>query len=303
MKSYSSQKTNLVALLNEAKSLYNMHRDGASVRVKNAITELVDLEKHLKNKYGFSLQNRDVLDVGVGQFLPQAHYFSINNRVTGIDLDVIAQGSNPLQFVRMLFSNGPRRTAKTIIRKLIGIDKIYRKELKEKLCVRDLPHIKVIRMDCSSLDFGDSSFDFVHSFSVLHSLPNPIAAVDGFVRILRPGGIAAISLHLYTSESGSLDPRAFTNRRNEIEDWKHLRSEYAGLVKPNAYVNKLRLHEWQKLFDKSMPDSEFILTPSRRKGIEDDLCSLISNGELKDYSKEELLTHRIQVLWQKPKEA
>jgi SAM-dependent methyltransferase len=51
------------------------------------------------------------------------------------------------------------------------------------------PGSRVVRADAESLCFRAASFDAVVLFGILHHLPDPMAAMDGVLRILRPGGI------------------------------------------------------------------------------------------------------------------
>ena len=48
-------------------------------------------------------------------------------------------------------------------------------------------------MDAENLDFPDASFDAVIAAFALFFLPDPARAMDGFHRVLRPGGIVAVS--------------------------------------------------------------------------------------------------------------
>jgi SAM-dependent methyltransferase len=299
MSSYSSQKTSPGALLREAFCLYQNHLVGTAQTVERAVSDLRSLERLLE-KYSFRLRHRDILDIGVGQFLPQMHYFSQHNRVVGIDFDVIVQGFNPAQYGKMLVLNGTRRTVKTITRKLLGIDRRYRICLKKQMQVSSLKKQTVLRMDVTKMTFPPESFDFIHSFSVLHSVRNPAVALIGMRRVLRPGGIMYLSFQLYTSESGSLDPRMLKNGLADLALWPHLRQRYTAELKPNAYTNRLRLNQWRDIFESELPGADILLTRSNRPGIEEDARDLVTRGELCDYSLEELLTHRVQILWKKP---
>jgi SAM-dependent methyltransferase len=298
MQSYTSQEAKFGGFAREALSLFRIHWRQAMERVESTLVTLREMEALLQDYAGFGLRDRDILDIGVGQFLTQIHYFALNNRAIGIDLDVIADGLNPLQYARMLLANGPRRTAKTLGRKLLGIDRRYLAEFKKQMGILSLTRPRVLQMDACKMTFADSSFDFVHSYSVFHHLPDPAAALDGIARVLRPGGVAYISLQLYTSASGFLDPRAFTSQRGQLAMWPHLRPECAGQIEPNAYVNKLRLHEWRKLFSTRCEGAKIIVTPSDWPGLEE-AEALLARGELKGYSIEELLSHRVQVIWKK----
>lgn len=300
--SYSSQRTNLNALLREVICLYRMHATSVPERVRATVGELRRVEAEIERRFAFPLRDRDVLDVGVGQLLPQARYFSRGNRVVGIDFDVIAQGPSLLPYLRMLVRNGPRRTVKTILRKLSGVDRRFRSEMERQLGSRLAPRLPVLHMDVCDMRFPDATFDFVHCFSVVHSLPDPGGALDEIARVLRPGGVAYLSLHLYTSETGSLDPRLFTSRRSEIPPWSHLRPMLADAIRPNAFLNRLRLAQWRALFAQHLPGSALVLTPASRPSGDEDARRLLERGELSGFSLEELLTHRVEVFWRKTSE-
>lgn len=54
---------------------------------------------------------------------------------------------------------------------------------------------RLTRGDAEHLPFADASFDAVYSFGVLHHTPDTAAAVNEVRRVLRPGGLAIISLY------------------------------------------------------------------------------------------------------------
>ena len=300
MSSYTSQSTSFADFLREVRSICITQKREVPAYVKRILDHLHEIEALLEEHYGFRLQDRNVLDIGTGQFLLQMYYFGLHNRVTGIDFDIIANGINPIQYFQMLKFNGLRRTIKTIGRKLLGIDRKHCAELMAQLDVTSLPRQSVQRMDACNLTFPDESFDFVHCLSVFHHLLDPASAIRGIVRILRPGGTVYISFHLYTSETGSLDPRVFTDRAKEVGLWMHLRPQYANQVHTSAYLNKLRLGQWRELFKTWMPGAILTLISDNRTGAKLDAEALQAAGELCEYELDELLTHRISVFWQKP---
>src|SRR5262245_44046478 len=69
------------------------------------------------------VRDLDVLVVGHGPQLVEARYFGRNNRVTGIDLDVVPVGFDLRAYASMLQRNGVGRVVKTVGRKLLGIDR------------------------------------------------------------------------------------------------------------------------------------------------------------------------------------
>jgi len=287
--------------MKEAIGLYRSHAYGTTARARACVEDFLHVQSVLSERLHFSLQNLDILEIGPGQFVSQMTCFSRCNRVVGIDLDVIVQGFAPRAYWQMLQVNGWRRTLKTIGRKVFGFDRAFARELRCQLGIMRLPRLQVLRMDVSEMDFPDQSFDFAYSRAVFHHLPDPHKALCEIVRVLRPGGAVYIALHPYTSETGCLDPRVYTDRRKEVRGWPHLRKELQNQVDQlNAYLNKLRISQWQELFLSAMPEAEFIVTPG------DPSCAvaaeaLHSQGELLDYSVEELAAGEFVALWQKPR--
>jgi SAM-dependent methyltransferase len=299
IRSYTSASGSILSFLREAKSLYGYYRQ-PSGRAWQAIQDIRRGETILKEHLDLELRGLDILEIGPGQFQAQIRYLAVNNRVVGIDLDVIPQGVSPLTYLKMLHTNGLRRTAKTLGRKLLGVDREFASELRREIGARRLTRPKVIQMDACQMSFSDESFDFVYARSVFHHLSDPIAALDGVVRVLRPSGAAYIVLHLYSSETGCLDPRIYTNRWTEVRGWPHLRPALrATLDHQNAYLNRLRLQEWRTIFDSKMPGAKYLMTQANSATFE--LArALQSQGELLDYSLEELTTSEFAVLWRKP---
>jgi SAM-dependent methyltransferase len=298
--SYSSQRSQVPSFIRESYNLYRRHSRDIKARVDAIVSNLRSVERLIKDRFGLELRNRSILDIGCGQYLTQLVFFSRFNRAVGIDWDVIPQSNNPLPYVSMLMANGARRTIKTVGRKLLGIDQRHRAEVMDQLKLKSLPKLAVHRMDACKMTFPDNSFDFVHSYSVFHHLRDPEAAVYEIVRVLKNGGVSYLSFHLFTSETGGLNFRTVRNEQGEVVRWPHLRSAFVGQVRSNAFLNKLRLHEWQKLFEKHMPESEVTLNRDSRPELQSEAESLVRNGELSGYSLEELLVHDVTILWRKP---
>jgi SAM-dependent methyltransferase len=299
MKSYTSQQTGMATLFAEAKNLYRSHSANVPERVQGQLREVQKFAHELESRWSLPVRNLDVLEIGPGPFLAQMTYFALNNRVTGIDLDVIAPGWNPSDYIKMMKCNGARRTIKTVGRKLLGIDRGYRTELKKQLSLSRLPDMKVLQMDVCKMRFPEDSFDLVYSRSVLHHVPQPGDAIREIRRVVKPGGIAYIGVHLYTSANGSLDLRIYTGMPDDFRYWPHLRPQLSQFLKPHAYVNKLRIKQWRELFEQNMPGSALMLDRSEHPELEEQARALQAKGELLDYTLEELLTHGFAAIWRK----
>lgn len=271
----------------------------AGAEVESVFRRIQGVEECIRQYYGVTIDDLDVLDIGSGQNLIELHKFSTKNRAIGIDFDVIAQGFDPKAFFNMWRCNGSQRVLKTLLRKCLGIDAAYAAEIRRRLGPRAASDLDIRQMDACELRFPDASFDFVHSYSVFHHLPDPGAGLRQIARVLKPAGVAYLSIHLYTSHSGSLDPRAMSVGKSLFEPWAHLRPLHAEKVRPNAYVNQLRLSEWRRLIEESFPKAMVILNPSDRTRIQQEAEELIAAGELASYSLEELVTHEVVIYWQK----
>jgi SAM-dependent methyltransferase len=267
-------------------------------RVTEAICEIQQVERRVVDAYGIQIQNLDVLELGPGQFPAQMTYLALHNRAIGADRDVIVQGFRPMQYVRMLRDNGPMRTAKTIGRKALGLDRRYRKELRRQLGVRRLPKLDIRRSGAANLTLEDRCVDFAYSRAVFQHLPDPGAVVRELVRVLRPGGVLYVSLQPYTSPTGCLDPRVLYGEiENELGLWPHLRPDLQDRVRPNAFINKFGLRDWQRLFSSINQKVRFLITPTDERYVSE-AAILKQKGHLQGYTVEELTAGALDVMFQ-----
>ena len=199
----------------------------------------------------------------------------------------------------MFRRNGSIRTLKTMGRKAMGYDRSLRREVERQgLTMDDDPTI--VTMDAAAMTFPDDSFDCVFSHSCFEHLSEPGDVIRQVARVLRPGGLAHVDAHLYTSDSGCHDVRIFGGRREPIPPWAHLRPQCRHLVQPNSYLNEIRLSQWKDLFSQHWPGVEFRLRPERDPAIQGALAPLRADGELKEYQDEELLSVYLVAEWVKP---
>ena len=283
MKTYTKSNKGL-AFLREAKILFSFANSSPDAQAAFLVEQMQKAERRVYDAAGLTLENLDVLVVGPGQKMREMIYLGIKNRVIGIDLDVIVGAFSVRTNVEMLRVNGPMRTVKTLVRKQLGLDRRFEEGLKRHLKIDRIPAPNLMQMDASKMSFPDASFDFVYSFSVFEHMPEPGKVVDEIVRVLRPGGVCYISLHMYTSLTGCHDLQVFAHEFDPPH-WPHLRPQLKSTVQPNAYLNEVRLPEWKQIFCERLPGVRFefdSVSPNRRDDMRRAMAQLQADGELKD---------------------
>jgi len=300
VKTYALSQRGVAGKISEFWHLYR-HKSGNIARqVASVVATAKEMEELARHWLGFSLTDRDLLEIGPGQQALRLKYFSRNNRVTAVDFDVVPHGLNPADYWQMLRRNGSKRVLKTVLRKAAGIDRACWRELETQVGSKLRDRLAVIQGDAQALPWPSQSFDFVYSFSVFEHLQDPARCLEEAIRVLRPGGGLCIATHLYSSDSGAHDPRTFFQRERRPALWAHLRPAHQHEVKPNAYCNKWRLSAWEELFSNLCPGIMFHDKGSDRTALALELKQLREQGELTDYNDRELLTFNLWGFWRKP---
>ncbi len=298
--SYADRRLGPLGRARELFYLWEDQRRDVPARARRLLSELDTNATAMEELLGSKLEGRDILVVGPGQQLLEMAYFAHRNHVTGIDLDVIPQHPSALEYLRMLRSNGGIRTLKTVGRKLTGFDRAFHQEVERQAGMPMPKDLNLVAMDAGAMTFPDRSFDCVYSHSCFEHLAEPAAVIRQIARVLRPGGLAYISVHLYTSDSGCHDTRIFAGRRSSIPSWSHLRPQFRDRVQPNAYLNEIRLDRWRALFSEHWQGADFRLLFDRDTERRQELPAIRALGELEGYSDEELLTVDLVAVWLKP---
>ena len=296
--SYSSgQRLGLSARLKEFARLYTYTKSSAVARAYETVAASQRMRSIVREHLDLELRGLKILDVGPGQMLRHMHCLAVDNDITGIDMDIIPQGLNPAVYLNMLRYNSATRVLKTLARKLLRVDARFETEMADQLGIPALKPLPVLRMDATHMTFADEHFDFVYSFSAFEHIDDPGAAMAEVRRVLKPGGAALISLHQYTSHSGSHDPELMYQDPITPPFWPHLRSSLAHSVHPSTYLNKLSLADWHSLFDKHFPGARILY--QQQESLVEPLARLREQGELSDYKDAELLAINVIGLWQK----
>jgi SAM-dependent methyltransferase len=256
-------------------------------------------EARIENKLGRPVEGLRILEIGPGQGMERGRYFGLKNEVIGIDLDVIPQGVEVGNYWGMLRENGIGRFMKTIGRKMI-LGRANATAWEKTIGQGKMQPPRVVHGDiCGALpDLGQ--FDLIISWSVFEHLPEPQAALNNVINLLRPGGVFYLSLHLYSSHNGHHDIRAFTGQENLLPLWGHLRPSTQHLISPSSYLNKWRLTRWRQLFQTVAPRPDEFLEKYDSAQKFASRLTVEEEAELDDYTEEELNTVDAIYLWQKP---
>ncbi|MEJ0005487.1 MAG: hypothetical protein WDM77_03645 [Steroidobacteraceae bacterium] len=118
--SYTATRLGFVGRVREALSLYKEHALDTPLKVAEHLKEMDETRASIEAALGQPLVGKTILEIGPGQQLRQARYFSAENHVVAIDLDEIATSFNPLALLRTLRVNGPVRFAKDVRAKAGG---------------------------------------------------------------------------------------------------------------------------------------------------------------------------------------
>lgn len=113
-----------------------------------------------------------------------------------------------------------------------------------KLAARHVPEAELLEADSAELDFPESSFDLITSFySLFHfEMEKQRRALAGFLRMLRPGGLAYFTLasREYTGEAEFSGTRKFAGM--ELPYYHVTPDAYRMLLEATGFAVKLMEH-------------------------------------------------------------
>ena len=253
--------------------------------------------QHLKKVFNVEWHDCKLLDIGCGQLLRNALIFGIDNKIVGIDVELPFRYPYVFDFFKTIRQSGMRRAAKTAVRQVLGMDRRFRRSLMRHLSASKLPDIEIHLMDAMNLEFADNSFDGVYSFSVFQYIASPDLAAQQIYKILKPGGVAYIQLHLYTSMGGSDHPLLRRNSK-KYPPWGHLRRSTPFYLKHGMNVNCWRLAMYKKMFESIFDQVHYVSNDGEQERARRFLKPSI-RAELNEYSEQELLTSTFTVLCRK----
>lgn len=238
-----------------------------------------------------------VLDLGCGLLQWQTILLhSLGARVSGVDMEYVRGDRRPDKYLRIWRSNGLERAVKTLF-----WDFAYRGRYRAALAA-SAPF--VLRFDgldlrqhtAERLPFADDSFDLVASHEVFEHIPDIAAAAGEVRRVLKPGGLAYINVHLYPSISGGHHvewkyPDEAPSQR--VPPWDHLRQRR--FAERPSWLNCLREPAYRAVFEQEF--EILVWEPSAWEGRA--LLTPDIRAELADFSEDELLKKGVIIVARK----
>lgn len=255
------------------------------------LTAREGFEKHLDRP----IKSARILEVGCGQrFIVTLLFHSLGAHVTGIDTDVVHPRMTPSVMLKIIRENGFERFVKTIARRWMFDREYYRIIGQEAKVHLEFDGLDIRCMSAYEMDFADAEFDYVYSNAVFEHIDNPEEAVKEVHRVMKPGGVASIGIHLYPSISGGHnlewhDPD--NDPSKTVPPWDHLRQN---LHPTHVYLNKCRERDYVELVGRY-----FTVVDSRSRYEGKQLLTPEVVAELPDYTEDELLKRSVRYILRK----
>lgn len=234
-----------------------------------------------------SFEGIRALDVGCGLLQWQTIMLhSLGAQVTGVDMEYVRSDRRPDKYLRIWQTNGLERAVKTAF-----WDFTYRGRYLKALAACSPFPLKTRQLDlrqhtAERLPFDDNIFDLVVSHEVFEHIKDVRAAACEIKRVLKPGGLAYINVHLFPSISGGHHVEwkyPDETPSQVVPAWDHLRQRK--FPEHPSWINELRERDYRPIFEDvfevlrweaSAYEGKALLTPEIR-------------AELADYSEDELL--------------
>jgi SAM-dependent methyltransferase len=270
------------------------NRDGFA---KVHYDDFVRIRTALERAWGGPTTGKTILEIGCGQWRGNVALFSaLGHQVIGIDPEL--PPLNAREYAEIARQHGAQRVLKTWLtekclrpRFLARLEKLLGQSLRG-------PAPKLLRIGGESIPLPDNSVDAVISNNVFEHIADVAAVTKEIRRVLRPGGIVYLNIHPFTAFSGghhlaTISHGGLRDGAPTIPPWDHLRQNR---FPSGVYLNRMRLAQYRAVFDQYLdtvdwtlrgPEAERFLTPE------------IEN-ELAQYTREELLTGKIDYTGRKP---
>jgi SAM-dependent methyltransferase len=272
-------------------AIYKAHRRGDFSNAGYDVAYHRELLGHLAKYTGKPVNACRTLDLGCGQKATQTALFHADGaKASGIDVEIPTYSFGFGTFLQTLKRHGPERALKSLARHVLFDGRFFNELSQSYSRPVSFENLDVRVMDATAMEFEDSTFDLISSMAVFEHISDVPAAVREVNRVLKPGGIAIITPHLFPSLSGGhclewLNPDQ--KPAENVEPWDHLRQN---LHPAGAYMNRMKLHEYRQHFqdtleivdEKVVLEGERYLTPQLALELAE-----------KGFTREDLLTRTV----------
>jgi SAM-dependent methyltransferase len=248
------------------------------------------------------LKDLRILDLGCGYTAPMTVLLHATGcRVTGADWRIGYRwglGFKPSRYLDYLKEAGLKVTARKVMGEFV-YDRVYYEHLAKVTGLKlEDRNLDLRSVDVQHLDgLPDGAYDVVHSNATWEHIEDVAAANRAMARVMAPGGIAYIEIHLFPSLSGGHDMPWIVPGKTilgDVKPWQHLRDPH---WQAPVGLNRLRNRDYRRLFDQT---PGFTILDWQTEFTEGhDLLTPELQRELSDYSPEELTTRSIIVVAQK----
>ena len=282
-----------ISFLNRIRSSFNIfssYEKGYMGNAQNDIEVHKVLLQCLSEHAKVDVAEARILDIGCGQLGTQVALFNADGAdVWGVDLEVPTFTMTPAIFLWVCKSNGLERAIKSLIRHIL-FDKAYIKNLKRlynKTVAFNSLYLRI--QSATSLSFPDAMFDFIYSSYVFEHIDDVPKAVNEVNRVLKNNGIARVLIHLFPSLSGGHNLEwqfPDISKARKAMPWDHL---LENKFPANAFLNKLRLHDYREIFNEYMKIKEEIIIT---KGTSHLTLELEAKLKKKGFSREDMISEQ-----------
>lgn len=276
-------------------SLIKYYRQNREFALHDYYNVFSEAKRVLEECVPKQIQDTWILEIGCGQrFTTTLLFHLLGAHVIGIDTDFIDPNFTMKGFLTILKTNGIERFIKTSFRHILFDPSYYSAVQKEFGRPLKMNNVDVRMMNASSLEFPEVHFDYMFSNAVFEHVKDIDRTCSEIARVLKPGGISSVVVHLFPSLSGghNLEWHNPDEKPSKtVPPWDHLRQN---LFPTHVYLNRLRERDYLSVFRKyfSIIDIE-----SKYEG-ERFLTEEILGG-LTDFSRGELLKRTIRVVMKK----
>jgi SAM-dependent methyltransferase len=251
---------------------------------------------------GIHPAGKRVLDVGCGANAPMTLMLhAAGALVTGIDECVGYRwglGFRPSRYARYVRESGGSKALRKLLGEII-YDRYYYSTLSAAFGARlSEAGLDLRAMNGEKLEFAAATFDVVHSNATWEHLRDVGRANAEVARVLRPGGLAYIEVHLFPSLSGGHDLPWIVPGKTELDSvtpWEHLRNP---AWKEPMYLNRLRERDYRRSFE-TTKGLEIVEWRTEYTEGEELVTDELLREELSGYTREELTKRSVIVVARK----